>query len=68
MSRCSVVSKRMVCVSLVCSPRSSNSSIWTWFWKVYTNSLGRLDLYELLFDEAVTGAESVAPARVLSVD
>ena len=30
-SRSSVVSKRIVCVSLVCSPSSSNSSVWRWF-------------------------------------
>src|SRR5262245_19691857 len=39
-SRCSVVSKRIVCVSFVCSPRSSNSSVWRWFWNVCTRRSG----------------------------
>src|SRR4029077_4428274 len=39
-SRCSVVSKRIVCVSFVCSPRSSNSSVCRWFWNVCTRRSG----------------------------
>src|SRR4029079_3586897 len=35
-SRCSAVSKSIVCVSFVCSPRSSNSSVCRWFWNVCT--------------------------------
>src|SRR5436853_3902035 len=39
-SRCSVVSKRIVCVSFVRSPRSSNSSVCRWFWNVCTRRSG----------------------------
>src|SRR4029079_18912952 len=39
-SRCSVVSKRIVCVSFVPSPSSSNSSVCRWFWNVCTRRAG----------------------------
>src|SRR3989475_2300993 len=39
-SRSSVVAKRIVCVSFVCSPRSSNSSVCRWFWNVCTSRSG----------------------------
>src|SRR5260221_4321458 len=39
-SRCSVVSKRIVRVSFVRSPRSSNSSVCRWFWNVCTRRAG----------------------------
>src|SRR5713101_5040242 len=39
-SRSSVVAKRIVCVSFVRSPRSSNSSVCRWFWNVCTSRSG----------------------------
>src|SRR6266498_925088 len=38
--RSSVVAKRIVCVSFVRSPRSSNSSVCRWFWNVCTSRSG----------------------------
>jgi len=42
-SRYSLVSKRIVWVSFVCSPRSSNSSVCRWFWNVCTRRLRSRD-------------------------
>src|SRR5207247_4466682 len=39
-SRSSVVAKRIVCVSFVRPPRSSNSSVCRWFWNVCTSRSG----------------------------
>src|SRR5215212_9535133 len=39
-SRSSVVAKRIVCVSFVRSPRSSNSSVCRWFWNDCTRRAG----------------------------
>src|SRR5438067_1548592 len=39
-SRSSLVAKRIVCVSFVRSPRSSNSSVCRWFWNVCTSRSG----------------------------
>ena len=61
-SRCPVVSKRIVCVSFVCSPRSSNSSVCRWFWKVYTRRVGRLDLAELALHGAERRPEPIGAA------
>src|SRR6185295_12479577 len=41
-SRSSIVAKRIVCVSFVWSPRSSNSSVCRWFWNVCTSRSGAL--------------------------
>ena len=62
-SRSSVVSKRIVCVSFVRSPRSSNSSVCRWFWNVCTSPLGRIDLAVLALDDAVGRTKAPRAAR-----